>query len=668
MSRITTYLEEQLRKGKVIPFVGAGISARVRKAGTGEHPFPTWTDLLLKAAKRLRKDLSKETDALLVESLVNAPRPAARQYDNFLRAAQEAKEQLGDVWFDLLDETFACYPDVVDKSSLSVHRQIWQLSNNLVITTNFDRSLQWAAPQDPVVWHIVARAEQGRFLARQKVDGPTLWHLHGSVSNKDGTILTNDDFSRLYHKDADFQPARQTLETIAASNTILFFGCSLRDLHILRALKSVNSIFAQAGPKHYAVVKQEIIDASDSGPVNLIPVKDYEEDYLAVMESLLEARGTTAPARRTSPKEKARPESTPSDLTLPKETPSESSRYSLEDLYHEYVLPELKSTKRTPSTIGEVARALGRWQKWEANAATKHTLVVDGKRLVPLSEITSDRLVEFQNWLKLDGLTSARINTTISAIRRMLKTANRVKLIPDVPRFKLLVTNKSARESKHILSIDEIQKLWDATPRLTWPNRYENLEPAGWLVSDFWRSVIVFLLTYGFKTQDLVALEKGFQSLTWGNFKIARNESSLSWLTYIPQHNKRRYPRPVHVPLTKYALAALRRVRPDRTEPAQRVFCPPLSGVSFRKATRTLTELADLNLNGGELPTVLRQTCAHYLDRHYLGISHHVLGLAGTNLRSPKLLGRSGRPVSAEMAIKECFSDFDPYPCFAEIL
>ena len=60
MDNLPRHLEEQLRQHKVIPFVGAGVSMAASGNETGERLFPSWKELLERAADRLQQDFFSE--------------------------------------------------------------------------------------------------------------------------------------------------------------------------------------------------------------------------------------------------------------------------------------------------------------------------------------------------------------------------------------------------------------------------------------------------------------------------------------------------------------------------------------------------------------------------------------------------------------------------------
>lgn len=79
---IPKQLETGLKHGKIIPFVGAGVSMAVRAKADNQQLFPGWPALLTAAAQRLQEE-SKPDDAELVRILAGKNR--------LLEAAQEAQ-------------------------------------------------------------------------------------------------------------------------------------------------------------------------------------------------------------------------------------------------------------------------------------------------------------------------------------------------------------------------------------------------------------------------------------------------------------------------------------------------------------------------------------------------------------------------------------------------
>ena len=88
MADLPASLITALQNGKVIPFVGAGVSLAVKDA-QGNALFPSWKQLLQNAAARLRAEGNADM-ADVVDALVKV--------GQYLNAALNARDGLGPLW------------------------------------------------------------------------------------------------------------------------------------------------------------------------------------------------------------------------------------------------------------------------------------------------------------------------------------------------------------------------------------------------------------------------------------------------------------------------------------------------------------------------------------------------------------------------------------------
>ena len=116
---------KRLIERKVIPFVGAGVSMNV-KDQDGDNLFPSWGNLLLASAEKLKID-DKESEAKLVEGNLGINPP------NYLEAAKMAQKILGAELYNLIKEKISVRFENVDRNSLRIPQSIWEISNNLII-------------------------------------------------------------------------------------------------------------------------------------------------------------------------------------------------------------------------------------------------------------------------------------------------------------------------------------------------------------------------------------------------------------------------------------------------------------------------------------------------------------------------------------------------------
>lgn len=292
-----------LVEGRVIPFVGAGVSRAVLNR-EGKPLFPNWKELLLLAANRLTAEThQKEADYVQASLELQPPK--------YLDAAETARGKLGAQWFDLLKEVFKPPFESADIESLELARKMWGLGSDLLITTNYDPVLRWASPrkEDLASWDVEAIAEQAQALA-DGMKNPTVWHLHGHIDNAEGIILTPDGYSRLYpgfnESETRFQAALETLRHFMASRSFLFIGFSLDDPGVVSQLRDVHDLFKGTGRTHYALVRQgQEADIQARLPgVTTITYADHGKPLLEILDALGSAR--SAPPPPPTPKEAPR--------------------------------------------------------------------------------------------------------------------------------------------------------------------------------------------------------------------------------------------------------------------------------------------------------------------------------------------------------------------------
>ncbi|QSB03251.1 tetratricopeptide repeat protein [Methylomonas sp. EFPC1] len=275
-------LQESLKQGKVIPFVGAGVSMSVL-AQSGKPLFPSWKALLVAAAERLEAE-KKPDDEALVRSLVNKGR--------FLDAAKEAQQGLGANWHDFLKSQFDKTSDQAQDASLMLAKLVWQLGSELVVTTNFDNVLHWACPKtlDIEKWNIEAAVEQCNLL-RDSVRKPTIWHLHGHIGDSANIILTPDGYSRLYANDPSenrYKAAIQTLHHQLASRNFLFIGFSLADEDFTDQLRMLEELYQGAAGPHYVLLPESQSGSFKSPTSAIEPVffRDFGEPLLECLTDM----------------------------------------------------------------------------------------------------------------------------------------------------------------------------------------------------------------------------------------------------------------------------------------------------------------------------------------------------------------------------------------------
>nr|AYM54577.1 hypothetical protein [Nannocystis exedens] len=240
-----------LKEGRVLPFVGAGVSRAVKNRA-GQPVFPTWRELLERAAQRLVDDHEAEQAQAVRARL---------ERGEYLAAAQLARDGLrGRRWREFLLHQFD--PDIaeIDRSTLAWAESIWSLGSNVVVTTNYDRVLEWASPHPPACEHWPTRVPADYLAALAgRTEKPAIWHLHGMIQQLDSIILTSEDYDRLYSASLQrrFSAALATLRSFLAHKSFAFFGFGFMDERLLKELLAVvDDCRGSTGP-HYAFVHRD---------------------------------------------------------------------------------------------------------------------------------------------------------------------------------------------------------------------------------------------------------------------------------------------------------------------------------------------------------------------------------------------------------------------------
>lgn len=105
MNNIPQSLYDAITSKLLIPIVGAGVSKSIKNK-QGEGVFPSWFDLLERAASELKKQ-AENNKAILVESFLKEP--------DYQQAAKYAYEGLrGRNWFDFFKSQFVPDFDSLD--------------------------------------------------------------------------------------------------------------------------------------------------------------------------------------------------------------------------------------------------------------------------------------------------------------------------------------------------------------------------------------------------------------------------------------------------------------------------------------------------------------------------------------------------------------------------
>lgn len=281
MSKIPKTLKEALLNKKVVPFVGAGVSMSVKDKNTRNPLFPSWKEFVESLVNRLEDD-NFEADAAFVKAAINLPEP------KYLTAIEHAKNELKTVWFDCLLTSFNPNRNKVDENSLNLAKLIWKISNNLIITTNVDKVLEWSCSETPDIFD--GQKEEFVELAKTQYqpETPTVLHLHGYIRNKEKVIFTETQF-RNFYENSENQAKLQALQNVLTGRTLLFIGYSLGDEYFKKQLSHIHDIYKGGAGSYYILLHNKYKGNKDIPRfVTPIFVDDYEVDLIETIKEMAE--------------------------------------------------------------------------------------------------------------------------------------------------------------------------------------------------------------------------------------------------------------------------------------------------------------------------------------------------------------------------------------------
>lgn len=249
-------MEEELKRllgeNKVIPFVGAGVSMAINDTN-GKQLFPNWAKLLELLTNNLDK-LGSTVQAKFIRGYFDLPN------FNYLEVADKLKEYYPtqQSFNDQIRAIFDKHSSEIDETTLELPKAIWELEQNLIISTNYDRILYWASksPSDTAYWDIQSISEQSKAL-RDGVSKPTVWHLHGHIDHIDNLVLTTESYNSLYNNgtNGQFKAAYTALQNFLVTKSFLFIGYSLDDEFFVNELEKICTIFESNSSEHYILLR-----------------------------------------------------------------------------------------------------------------------------------------------------------------------------------------------------------------------------------------------------------------------------------------------------------------------------------------------------------------------------------------------------------------------------
>ena len=217
-------LQKAYREKRLIPFIGAGLSAPFK--------IPTWGEMIEIIA-------SKYVDPPLI--------PSIKHYiskQDYWNAIDSIKE-FGEINEMTLQKEIC---DII-KERLSLNKQIKNDSHNYsdlaslnvlnYLTTNYDFLLYEFLPTKTTIPQVLHKVDISSQLFFEDRKEPKIWHLHGHIDDYGSIVFSREKYEELYSnsKYVDF------FKIFQGNGVLLFIGFSFNDYYIQDLLKRNNRSF-----------------------------------------------------------------------------------------------------------------------------------------------------------------------------------------------------------------------------------------------------------------------------------------------------------------------------------------------------------------------------------------------------------------------------------------
>lgn len=216
-------LAEELRDGKLIIFVGAGVSMNSK--------LPSWNELIRDYAEKLGMIKENEQRSFNGEETLEIPEI---YYDKFGKIK----------YYEILEKRF----NARKYSPNSIHKTLKKMNLNYIITTNYDKLIEDEF-ENKKIYDIITKDNELPYSKTNKA----IIKMHGDLKNRN-IVLKKSDYDN-YEK--NFPLISTFIKGLFTSNTILFIGYSLNDVNVKDIINWINEILEDDFRKVYLVDFQE---------------------------------------------------------------------------------------------------------------------------------------------------------------------------------------------------------------------------------------------------------------------------------------------------------------------------------------------------------------------------------------------------------------------------
>lgn len=252
MSNYPKELIENFKNGRSIFFIGAGVSM--------EAGLPSWSQLI--------RDLIglAKGEAWCTDDKVKQYEKLFEEGNNFLLLAEELKNELGDQFYNYIEDVFGD----PNKGSTPTMESILALDPKMVITSNYDRIIECTFTKvhgyTPPTFTYNQSKEISNNFWKEKF---FVLKAHGDAfEDSQGIILSQRDYRKTLFRELGY---KSIMQSIFSTKSVFFIGTSMTDPEFNLLLDYLHESYSGGGPTHYLLISKD----------NSIPIlqRRFLEDY-----------------------------------------------------------------------------------------------------------------------------------------------------------------------------------------------------------------------------------------------------------------------------------------------------------------------------------------------------------------------------------------------------
>jgi len=208
-------IQEILAKDNLIIFAGSGLSKNL--------DLPDWNQMVIDVIKKVDKIDLEPFISLLKSNMVTA-----------MEVLDKMKNDRKEI-YDYIRTSF----EITSEIDTTLQKKLLQLSNNKIITTNYDNAFEIASynkikPSNPSSKYTINNIN--------KSEGGFIFKLHGSFDVPDHCIVFTEDYDKLYSSNNN-EAAPEKLKNLFSNSTFLFVGFGFNDPDIDLIFDKMNKVF-----------------------------------------------------------------------------------------------------------------------------------------------------------------------------------------------------------------------------------------------------------------------------------------------------------------------------------------------------------------------------------------------------------------------------------------